>query len=122
MARTAITTNLLTSAGNFVDPAGTATTAGAGNGVSVAGVGSNPVHLRVANASGGSGTVSILAGSQPGQISSGQGPLVVTVASATTQWVGPFESARFQQALDSLYADTSVVMTITAFQTDTKHS
>jgi hypothetical protein len=36
----------------------------------------------------------VLAGSQPSAISSGVGPVTVTVANTTTQWVGPFDSSR----------------------------
>lgn len=121
MARTAAPYNTLIANGNLVDPAGVSSVAGAGNGVQVpatTGGGSSPelTVLRVANASGGSGTISVLPGALPLAIASGQGALVVTVANTTTQWVGPFESGRFIQNDGSLIAETSVAMTVTAFK------
>lgn len=120
MARVALTVNALVPNGGVLDATGTASVAGAGNGFSVAGsTTSNPVlYFRVANASGGSGTVSVLAGAQPLAPSSGQGPVTVTVANSATQWVGPVESARVIQSDGSLAIETSVVMTITAFSID----
>jgi hypothetical protein len=106
--------------GGVADPAGTASVAGAGNGFVIP-ASSRPQHevfLRVANASGGSGTISVLAGSQPSAISSGLGPVTVTVANTTTQWVGPFDSSRVQQPDGSLLIETSVVLTVTAFTSD----
>jgi hypothetical protein len=119
MARTAITpTVLAVSAAATGDPAGTATTAGAGNGVSIAGSIAAPelTILRVSNASGGSGTVTVKAGTQPSAIASGQGDLVSTIATGAASWLGPFESARFGQPDGSLFVDSSVVMTVTAFK------
>src|SRR5690348_14861783 len=99
MARAALAYSALVANGSLADPAGTATVAGAGNGLQIpsvpsagAVVTSKPEQtiLRVSNASGGSGTVTIKAGSQPLAIASGLGDLVVTVANTTTQWIGPF--------------------------------
>jgi hypothetical protein len=111
-----------TASNAFADPSGTASVAGAGNGFTIANVGSDLVLLRVTNSTGSSGTVSVLAGSQPSAISSGQGPITVTVAASGTQWVGPFESARVQQADGSLTVESSAVMTVTAFAVDRKHA
>jgi hypothetical protein len=125
MARVALTPTALvpasgTSGGGVADPAGTASVAGAGNGFTIAANPSSNVSLwlRVANASGGSGTVSVLAGTLPLAPSSGQGPVTVTVANTTTQWVGPFDSSRVLQNDGSLTIETSVVMTVTAFTLD----
>jgi hypothetical protein len=120
MARATLTPTALSASG-VADPTGTASVAGAGNGFTIAAPGSKLILLRVANASGGSGTVSILAGSQPSAIASGQGPNTVTVANSSTQWVGPFESARVGQPDGSLAIETSVVMTITAFSVDGRY-
>lgn len=123
MAKVALAYNNLISNGNLVDPSGTASVAGAGNGFSVPDISPNRRQslpeftlLRVSNASGGSGTVSVLAGTNPPNVAAGQGALTVTVANSTTQWVGPFESNRFIQADGSLQIESSVVMTVTAFR------
>lgn len=121
MARVTLTPTALVPNGGVADPAGTASVAGAGNGFTIPGgsARSNPsLWLRVANASGGSGTISVLAGSQPSAISSGQGAVTVTVANSATQWVGPFDSSRVQQSDGSLTIETSVVMTVAAFTLD----
>lgn len=125
MARAALAYSNLVPNSNLADPAGVATVAGAGNGLQVpsvpsagAVVTSKPelTLLRVSNASGGSGTVTVKAGAQPLAIAAGLGDLVVTVANSTTQWVGPFESGRFVQNDGSLIVESSVVMTVTAIK------
>lgn len=122
MARAALAPFVLPVNGNQTDPAGTASVAGAGNGFAVPAVtggGAYPEQLllRVANASGGTGTVSILAGDDPVLAeSAGQGPLTVSIATATAFWLGPVESARFLRHDGSIVIETSVVMTITAFK------
>lgn len=123
MARVALPYNNLVANGNLLDPAGVATVAGAGNGLQVPDISPNRRQsvpeltlLRVANASGGSGTISLLAGANPPNVAAGQGSLTVTVANSTTQWVGPVESNRFIQSDGSLIVETSVVMTVTAFK------
>ncbi|UFS59478.1 hypothetical protein [Subtercola endophyticus] len=121
MARVTLTPTALTAAG-IADPAGTASVAGAGNGFTLPSQGSSVVFLRVANASGGSGTVSLLAGAGTAAISAGQGPILITVANSGTQWVGPFESARHAQADGSYAIETSVIMTVTAFIIDGRRS
>jgi hypothetical protein len=121
MARVTLTPTALVPNGGVADPAGTASVAGAGNGFTVPGntARSNlSLWLRATNASGGSGTISILAGSQPSAISSGQGPVTVTVANSSTQWIGPVDSSRVQQSDGSLSIETSVVMTVAAFTLD----
>lgn len=123
MARVALPYSTLVSNGNLLDPTGVATVAGAGNGLQTPDISPNRRQsvpeltlLRVANASGGSGTISLLAGTNPPNVAAGQGSLTVTVANSTTQWVGPFESNRFIQSDGSLIMETSVVMTVTAFK------
>lgn len=121
MARATLTPTAVIPNAGIADPAGTASVAGAGNGFSLPYQGKKLVLLRVTNASGGSGTVSVLAGSQPSAIASGQGGLTDTVANAATRWLGPFESARFQQPDGSLAIETSVVMTVAAFSIDGRY-
>lgn len=123
MARVALPYSTLVSNGNLLDPTGVATVAGAGNGLQTPDISPNRRQslpeltlLRVANASGGSGTISILAGTNPPNVAAGQGNLTVTVANTTTQWIGPFESNRFIQSDGSLIMESSVVMTVTAFK------
>lgn len=120
MARVALTPTSLVPNGGVADPAGTASVAGAGNGFSIAptSLSNRNIFLRANNATAGAGTITVLAGSQPSAISSGVGPVTVTVAAAGTQWIGPFNSARLQQPDGSLLIETSVVMTVTAFTVD----
>jgi hypothetical protein len=122
MARVALAYSNLAVNANLSDPAGTATVAGAGNGLSIPDISPNRRQsvpeltlLRVSNASGGTGTISVLAGALPLDAASGQGPLTVSVPTATTVWLGPFESGRFIQATGELVVESSVVMTVTAF-------
>lgn len=121
MARVTLTTNPLVPNGLLADPTGTASVASAGNGFTIPYQGGKSLYFRVANASGGSGTISVLAGAQPLAPSSGQGAAVLTVANSATAWIGPFESARFEQADGSTTIETSVVMTVTAFTLDGKY-
>ncbi|MYS34927.1 hypothetical protein K388_01926 [Streptomyces sp. KhCrAH-43] len=116
MARTAVPYSNLLPNGGLADPAGTSVTSGAGNGGQVANAFPELTIVRLKNASGGSGTASLLAGSQPAAIASGQGPLTVTVADGATQWIGPVESGRFVQPDGSLIVETSAAMTVTAFR------
>lgn len=120
MARVALPLTPLVANAAVADPAGTALVAGAGNGLQIAAAsGFNPiVFLRVANASGGTAVVTILAGSQPSAISSGQGPVSASVLTATTQWMGPFDSSRLQQPDGSLVIEANAAVTITAFSID----
>lgn len=122
MARAALAYSNLVANSNLADPAGTASVAGAGNGFSIPDVSPNRRQsrpeftlLRASNASGGSGTLTLLAGTNPPNVAAGQGNLTVTVANSSTQWIGPFESNRFIQPDGSLLVETSVVMTVTAF-------
>jgi hypothetical protein len=123
MARVALPYSNLVANSNLVDPTGVATVAGAGNGLQIPDISPNRRQslpeftlLRVANASGGSGTISLLAATNPPNVAGGQGNLTTTVANSTTQWIGPFESNRFIQSDGSLIVESSVVMTVTAFR------
>jgi hypothetical protein len=117
MARTAVAYSAAIVNGSLADPGGTAITAGAGNGGQIAAAAPELTLLRVANASGGSGTVTVKAGTQPSAISSGQGDLVSgAIATGTSLFVGPFESARFGQPDGSLIVESSVAVTVTAFK------
>lgn len=122
MARVTLTPTALVTNSGVADPAGTASVAGTGNGFTVppaTSKGALVVFLRVSNATAGAGTVTVLAGTQPSAQSSGQGASTVSVAATTgVQWLGPFESARFEQADGSLSVETSVVLTVTAFSLD----
>ena len=122
MARVTLSATLLANATSVADPTGTLSVAGAGNGFTLPNPGAKVVLLRVANASGGSGTVSVLAGSQPSAIASGQGAVTATVATGATSWLGPFESARVGQPDGSFSIETSVAMTVTAFTVDGRYS
>jgi hypothetical protein len=123
MARVALPYSTLVANSNLLDPTGVATVAGAGNGLQVPDISPNRRQsvpeltlLRVSNASGGSGTITLLAGTNPPNVAAGQGGLTTTVANTTTQWIGPVESNRFIQADGSLIVESSVVMTVTAFK------
>lgn len=123
MARVALPYSNLVPNSNLADPAGVATVAGAGAGLQVPDISPNRRQsapeltlLRVSNASGGSGTVTVKAGTNPPSLAAGQGDLTVTVANSATAWVGPFESGRFIQPDGSIIIESSVVMTVTAFK------
>lgn len=123
MAPTALAYSNLVPNSDLADPAGVATVAGAGNGVRIPSITAGATRsfpeltvLRVSNASGGSGTVTLKAGSYPPAIAAGQGDLTVTVANAAARFIGPFESGRFLQSDGSLLVESSVVMTVTAFK------
>jgi hypothetical protein len=125
MARAALAYSATVPNGALADPAGVATVAGAGNGLQIPSVPVAPAVvtskpeltlLRVSNASGGTGTVTVKAGAQPLAIAAGQGDLTVSLATGTVQWLGPFESGRFVQPDGSMIVESSVVMTVTAFQ------
>lgn len=120
MARATLTPTAVTATG-VADPTGTASVAGTGNGFTIPAPGAKHILLRAANASGGSGTISVLAGAQPSAIASGQGANTVTVADSATKWLGPFESARVMQSDGTLAIETSVVMTVTAFSVDGRY-
>lgn len=116
MSRTAVAYSNLVANGGLTQPAGTAVVAGAGNGGQVAGAKPELTILRCANASGAPGTATVLAGTQPLAIASGQGNATAfTIADGASGELGPFESGRFLQSDGSLIVETSVAMTVTAF-------
>lgn len=121
MSRATLTPTPFPGSAGVLDPTGTASVAGAGNGFTIPDQGAKSVLLRISNASGGSGTLSVLPGSQPLAPSSGQGAVTITVANSAVQWLGPFESARVTQPDNTLAIETSVVMTVTAFTLDGRY-
>lgn len=118
MARVALTPTALVANSGVADPAGTASVSGTGNGFSIAASGRPQHEVFLRAVATGAATLTVLAGSQPSAISSGVGPLVVTFAGAGTQWIGPFDTSRFQQPDGSLLIETSAVLTVTAFTSD----
>jgi hypothetical protein len=124
MARTAVPYSNLVPNAELADPAGTAVTSGAGNGAQIPDVSPNRRQsapeltiLRVANASGSTGTATVKAGPNPPALAGGQGDLVSSnILTATSRWIGPFESGRFLQADGSLIVETTQNMTVTAFK------
>jgi hypothetical protein len=124
MARTAVPYSTLVPNGELADPAGTAVTSGAGNGGQIPDVSPNRrqshpelILLRIANASGSTGTATVKAGANPPALAGGQGDLTSTnILTATSRFMGPFESGRFLQTDGSLIVETTQNMTITAFR------
>lgn len=114
MARTAVAYSNLIANSSLADPAGTAVTAGAGNGGQVSAAFPERTVLRVVNGAT-AGTVTVLAGGNPPALAAGQGDLAVAVGSSATVWVGPLESGRFLQADGSLIFEADQAMTVTAF-------
>ena len=117
MPRTAVAYSNLVANGGLTTPAGTSVSSGAGNGGQVANAAPEETIIRVSNASGGSGTVTLLAGSYPPALAAGLGNATAfTVANSSSAYIGPFESGRFLQSDGSLIFETSVTMTATAFR------
>jgi hypothetical protein len=122
MPRTAVPYSNLVPNGELADPAGTAVTSGAGNGAQInATTGARSVPeltmIRLVNASGSTGTASVLAGTNPPNVAAGQGVFTTTnILTATTRWIGPFESNRFMQSDGSIIVETTQNMTATAFR------
>lgn len=124
MARTAVPYSPLVSNAELADPAGTAVTAGAGNGAQIPDVSPNRRQsvpeltiLRLVNASGSTGTATVKAGTNPPDMAAGQGDYTTTnILTATTRWIGPFESGRFLQSDGSIIVETTQAMTVTAFK------
>jgi len=104
--------------GSFADPAGEAVGAGDGNGVYIDGDIAFPelTLLRVHNAGGAATNIHVKAGAQPLAPSSGQGDLDVAVPAGVSVFVGPFESARFEQPDGSLAIDADAAVTLTAIR------
>lgn len=124
MARTAVPYSNLVPNGELADPAGTAVTAGAGNGAQIPDVSPNRRQsvpeltvLRLSNASGSTGTATVKAGANPPSMAAGQGDFTSTnILTATVRWIGPFESGRFLQTDGSIVVETTQAMSVTAFK------
>lgn len=117
MATTAVPYSNLVANSELTNPAGTAVTSGAGNGGEVANAVPELTIIRAANASGGAGTVTVLAGDYPPALAKGLGNVTsASVANGASTFMGPFESGRFLQDNGSLIIETSVNMTLTAFR------
>jgi hypothetical protein len=114
MARTAVPYSNAVINSKIADPAGTAITAGAGNGGQIAGAFAEQTLLRVVGTTAGNLTVK--AGAYPPAIAAGQGDLVLAVPANSTIWVGPLESGRFNQADGSLVFESDQAFTVTAFK------
>lgn len=122
MARVALPYSSLAVNGSLADPAGVASAAGAGNGVSIPDLTPNRRQslpeltvLRVVNGAT-PGNVTVKAGTEPPALAASQGDLTVAVGGNATVWVGPFESGRFIQSTGELIVTTDQAMTITAFK------
>lgn len=121
MARTAVPYSNLVPNTELADPAGTAITSGSGNGGQIPATSSarskpELTIIRLANASGATGTATVLAGTSPPALAAGQGNYTTTnILTATTRWIGPFESGRFLQSDGSMIVETTQNMTMTAF-------
>lgn len=122
MPRTAVAYSALVPNGELADPAGTAITSGAGNGGQIPATSSarsvpELTIIRLSNASGSTGTATILAGPNPPALAGGQGNFTTTnILTATSRWIGPFESGRFLQSDGSIIVETTQNMTMTAFR------
>lgn len=114
MARAAIAYDDLVPNGSLADPAGTALVAGAGNGGQISSAKPELTVLRVVCAATG-GTITLLAGTYPPALASGQGDYGEAILANATEFLGPFESGRFLQSDGSLIFETDQVMTVTAF-------
>lgn len=116
MARDAVAYSDLLANASIADPAGTALTAGAGNGGQITDSDPERTVLRVV-CGATAGTLSILAGDLPPALAAGQGALDIAIGSGATEWVGPVESGRFLQNDGSLLMECDQAMTVTAFRT-----
>lgn len=116
MATTAVPYTNLVANDDIANPAGTAVTAGAGNGGQIADAEPERTIIRVANGSGGAGTVTVLAGDNPPAWAAGQGGITsASIADGASAFLGPFESGRFLQSDGSMIIESSVAVTLTAF-------
>lgn len=124
MAQTDIPIHYLSPNAGQADPAGVASTPGAGNEFIVApdGIDHRNVFLRVQNLAAAAATVTVLAGAvQADAISAGQGPVAFSVPATSTAWVGPFDSSRVNQPDGSLLVQTSAALTVTVFNIDSRY-
>lgn len=117
MATTAVPYSNLLPNGELTNPAGTAVSSGAGNGGEIANAIPEQTVIRVANASGGAGTVTVLAGNNPPALAAGLGSVTsASIANGASTFLGPFESGRFLRSTGSMIIESSVAVTLTAFK------
>ena len=120
MARTAVSYTALTPNGHTSDVAGTTIDATlVSNGVVINGVDPERTLIRVTNTAGADKVVTVKAGTGVQSWMAGQGDLATTVAATSgKEFIGPFTSARFQQAGSKLYVDfaSGTTGTITVFK------
>jgi hypothetical protein len=127
MARTNLPLSTLVPNGNLAAPAGTNVDPTNGMNVAIpttalpAGPNLNSLVLVVNNTAASSKVVTVRAGVGGGvtpgpAFRAGQGDLAVTVGASGTQYIGPFETARFAQSDGSLNIDmaSGITGTITA--------
>lgn len=119
MARTAVTVTSLAKNTGTAEAAGTTADTTNDHVITLpAGINSEHILIRLANTNGSDRVATILAGDNPPALSSGLGNLDVTVpATSGVMWVGPLESARFQQDDGTILVDlaASFAGTVTAY-------
>lgn len=121
MARTAITTVKLVRNGNILKAAGTAVDQA--NGMVIAKAKFKKIALEVANTAGSPLGCILRAGTYPLASAQAQGDLTVTVTNATTQLIGPLDSAKFAQGpTGDLFIDFAVGFTGTIIAYEHPHS
>lgn len=116
MATTALTPTVLTVNGSATEASATNSVAGTGNGLRIANASPEQTIFRIVGTNAGNAIVKSNAVANPGAISAGQGDLTVAIGASGVFEVGPFESARFQQADGSLILETSAIMAVQAFK------
>ena len=117
MSRSAITRHTFVANGPLADPAPTAIDAA--NGMRVAaGNELDKIVLRVRNTTAGARAATIRAGTDHPAFRRGLGDRVgSSLAQNTSEWIGPFECARFRQPNGEIWIDFASGMTgeVTAF-------
>ncbi|MFE4420437.1 hypothetical protein [Streptomyces sp. NPDC056817] len=119
MPRTAVNYSKLSANGSLTDPAGTTIDAAlVTNGVVVNAADPEHTLLRVTNSAAGAKNVTVRAGSGRQSWMAGSGDRVQSVPASGTVWLGPFTSARFQQAGSRLHVDfeSGTTGTVTVFK------
>lgn len=120
MARTAVPYTPLVPNGHLTDVAGTTIDATlVTNGVVITGADPERTLIRITNTAGTTKDVTVKAGAGSQSWMAGQGDSTTTVAATTgKEFLGPFTSARFQQAGSKLHVDfaSGTTGTITVFK------
>jgi len=120
MARTAVTPTPFNPNGHTTDVAGTTIDSTlVSNGVVINNVDPERTLIRITNTAGTDKVVTVKAGTGVQSWMAGQGDLTTTVAATSgKEFIGPFTSARFQQAGSKLYVDfaSGTTGTITVFK------